>query len=203
MDELKQAWLDLNSADYIDHELKNEEIMQAIHSSSKSPIRQLAINIYAKFWFAVFFIVLEIAGIILIGIPIVKILLGIMLGAYVTGGIALYMEYKDLKKGVTMDMNLLSGLRQYRDRVRKVLKYEERAGIAIYPVAIVAGLYVGAAAGNPDAILFSDTRSIIILGAVIVVLVPACYYLARWMNKVSFGKLLDELDENIQRLENA
>jgi hypothetical protein len=35
----------------------------------------------------------------------------------------------------------------------------------------------------------------------IVVLVPVCYYLAKWMNHLSFGKHLKTLQQNIKDLE--
>lgn len=203
MDELKQAWLNLDSADYTDHELKSEEIMQAIHAKSKNPVQKLAQNIYAKFWYVVLFVILEAAGIILIDIPLVQILLGIMLGAYMIGGVVLYMEYKDLKKGIPMDMNLLSSIRQYRDRVRKVLRYEEITALLIYPISLVAGFCLGSVAANPDAVFFDETKEFIAIGISLIVVVPLCYLLARWMNKKSFGKHLEELDNNIRRLENV
>lgn len=201
MDELKQAWLDLESAEYTDHELKNEEIMYAIHASSKSTMQKMAAKINGKFWHMALAIPFIAGCIVLLSGELLHIVLAIILGIYLIGAIALYMEYRDLKKGVPMDENLLSNLKHFRQKVKKAIRIEQITNIVVYPFSAIAGYTVATAILKPGIMPFQDTRQIVVMAVALLILVPAGYYMLNWVNKRTFSKYLHELDENIDQLE--
>jgi hypothetical protein len=44
---------------------------------------------------------------------------------------------------------------------------------------------------------------LIAFAIILVVLIPACYYLAKWMNRKAFGDHLEKLKANIDQLKNG
>jgi hypothetical protein len=55
--------------------------------------------------------------------------------------------------------------------------------------------------GKPVSVFMHKPLFFITLIIAVIVLVPACYYLAKWMFKCSFGKHLQALKDNIDELE--
>jgi hypothetical protein len=60
---------------------------------------------------------------------------------------------------------------------------------------------MGLAAEKDAATMMQKWQVILALAISIIILTPACYYLARWMEKVSYGKYLSQLRELIQQFE--
>ena len=199
MNDLQQIWKSFDSDTKT--VISDDTIKKSINTKSIGMMNSIIKKVLTKFYWCLLFTIL-----IGIAIPFVQpisgqILLLIMFAAYVVGDVLLYLEYQELKKFVDMSLDLQSGLREFEKRVKKVLKYEELIGLAIYPISVTAGFLIGfAASAEPDEFM-SEPKDWIALMVVIGLMVPGANWLAKWMNKKAFGKVLEQLQSNIIEIE--
>jgi hypothetical protein len=99
--------------------------------------------------------------------------------------------------------NVLNELKKHYHAFMEWEKQSMRAGLIIYPFAAAGGFMLGVAvgSGNSPEVWLAESRVLIIMGIVIVVLVPIGYFLAKWMTKVAFGRYVVQLRERINELE--
>lgn len=201
MDELKEAWGSFSRQADNDSNLSEEEIKVTVNSKSYGIIEKLRRNVKYKLGYAIFFAV-AFAVIIPFAIPLAsQVLLCILLMAYVVGGVLLFQELKILNKGVNMDNDLLTGLKHYRDRIKRVIKYEEVVGLTMYPVSTSGGFFLGMQIVDRDAEIMSKTYQWMILIATVIIFTVVGHFAARKMNEKAFGKYLRQLEENITELQ--
>lgn len=113
--------------------------------------------------------------------------------------------YTQIDDKVSDSSSLLEEMKRQQRQIAEWMKTQERVALFIYPVSVAGGFLFGGIMGSGKDIaeLMAHSKMWIALGLSILVLTPAAYYLARWMNKVAFGKELDRLEENIRHLENG
>jgi hypothetical protein len=99
-------------------------------------------------------------------------------------------------------LNLKSTLKQVYNNMISTLAFQRKASIMIYPLAATAGFLMGLAAEKDAALMLQKWQVVLALVMSIIILTPSCYYLARWMEKVSYGKYLNQLRELIEQFEN-
>lgn len=114
-----------------------------------------------------------------------------------------YQEYRKLNSKVSSDNSLLAELRRHHASISHWMKVQQRVALFIYPISAVGGFMLGGVTGSgkPVEVFMSKPFVQLALLIAILVLVPACYYLARWMMNYTFGKHLRALQENIRELE--
>jgi len=203
MDELKEIWGKINEAKQPEEELTTDQLQQIGSQQSLGVISKLSRNVRAKMYYAIFFTVAFGTGLPFVFPLASQILLLIMIAAYLIGSILLYQEYKILQAGIDMTQDILSGLQAYRDRIKRVLKYEELVALCLYPVSVTAGFLFGMQVVDREARIMNQTLHWVALILSIVVMTIGGHMLARWMNKKAFGKYLDQLEGNIHELEGA
>lgn len=199
MDELKQVWEDIKKKKNNLTDFSSEEINKSISSKSKGTMQSIRKKVLHKLYYTVFF-TLVIAVYVPFASPLPsQALLLLLLVAYLIGCILFYQEYKLLGKQIELDMNLLHASRLFRDRIKKVLHYEELVGLILYPFSVTAGFMIG--------LTLEDDRYMdrpldwIVLVIVILVVTPGAHWLAKWMNRKAFGKYIERLENNIGQLE--
>lgn len=99
--------------------------------------------------------------------------------------------------------DVLHTLIMHRDQFRIWFRQQMRYALFVYPVAAAGGYLLGGAigSGKPIAEFMSHPFVIIMLFVSIIILVPLSYWLAKWMNKVAFGKYVDQLEKRIEELQ--
>lgn len=114
-----------------------------------------------------------------------------------------YQEYQKLNSKVSSDNSLLAELRRHHASISHWMTVQQRAALFIYPISAVGGFMLGGvtSSGKPVEVFMSKPFVQLVLLIALIVLVPACYYLARWMMNFTFGKHLRALQENIRELE--
>lgn len=201
MDELKEAWGSIKSETEEFTHLSEEEIMANISAKSSGTIEKLRKNVKYKLGYAIGFSAVF-GGIIPFAFPLAsQVLLTVMFVAYLVGAVLLYQELQILKKGLNMDQDIRHGLIEYRDRIKRVLKYEESTALALYPVSVSGGFFLGMQLVDRDAEIMTETFHWVVLILTIVLFTIGGNWLAKWMNRKAFGKYLDGLDETISELD--
>lgn len=79
---------------------------------------------------------------------------------------------------------------------------QQRVSLFVYPIATAGGFILGgmSGSGKPAEAFLNDWRILLALGITIVVLMPVCYYFARWMFNYAYGKHLAKLKSLIEEL---
>lgn len=170
--------------------------------SSHNPLEKIRKNLLINMTWA-FLICLLYIGVIIyfhiwqVQIPIFVVLIFTLWGLY-SG----YQIYSQIKTGVST-APLLPELKRHHQTINTWIQTQQRVGLFIYPVSAAGGFMLGGVlgSGKPVEVFMSKPIVLITLAISIIVLVPACYYLARWMSNYSFGKHLTALQENIRELE--
>ena len=199
--DLKKTWDKLQQNPPFTEGLDENAIWKAMHQQSHGPVQKIRTGFAIKLVFIVVFTFVF----IYIGIkakePLVSGLQFFMAGAYFTAFFLFLSQNKKIKAGIPMDESLLMNLKNYHAFVTKILRQEERIALFIYPVALTAGFLLGFTTGATIEEFFASRNAIILLVVCWIILTPLCHVLARWMNKVSFGKYLSELEGHIRELE--
>lgn len=201
MDNLKALWNDLKQDSKEMTDFSKSEIQQTINQKSKGIMKALSQKVLHKFYFCIFFTVVIAAAIPFAGSIIAKVLLLILLAAYLIGDILLWQEYSKLKPILDVTSDPLENMKTVRDRIKSVIKHEQLIGLAFYPISVAAGLLYGMGIGKEDPVLMSKTSDWVVLIVSMLVIVPLSHYAAKAMNKKAFGKYLDKLENNILELE--
>jgi hypothetical protein len=111
--------------------------------------------------------------------------------------------YRRIPDHVPADHDLMSVLRQQVATTTAWMKLHQRTGLIMYPLAVTAGFLLGGMQGSglPPELFLAKPAVRIALVIALIVLVPVCYFLVRWMTHVAFGVHVEALRTHIADLE--
>ncbi len=129
--------------------------------------------------------------------------LGIVLAFSLWAIYSAWAEYKKLGPDISASNSLLDELKRHQRSLQTWIAIQKKVALFIYPISAAGGFMLGGfiGSGKPVEVFMGKPIMVIILLVVIAILVPLCHLLAKWMFKLSFGKCLDKLGQNIQELE--
>jgi len=173
-----------------------------VHKTSKHPIQKLKYLYKISTGFAIIFLIGFIVLFFVFQEPLVKGSLVLVIFSYVFFLMTNVSMYKKIKVELPMDKSLKDVLIHTYDFISSNIRFQERVALFIYPIAGTAGFLMGGSVGSGDLErMLQEKVVIIILIAVLIILTPLCYFLAKWMYKISYGKSLAELKALISELE--
>ena len=134
---------------------------------------------------------------------LVNVLLG---GVVVFNAWALWTAHRvrrRLPAHVSADHALLDELRLHADATDAMMRMQERVSLFVLPIAATGGFLLGgtASSGATPVDLLAKPDVLISLVISLAVLVPLAYLLGRWMNRVAFGRHVQDLRRRIAELE--
>jgi Ca2+/Na+ antiporter len=199
---LQDTWNEIQSSAFEVKVFEKDSFKAMIHSRSQSQMAQLAKKVNIKIGFIIAFIILFLGIMPFLQEAVLQILLLVLTLAYVIGLVLLWQERKELKREIPMDGKMLESLKAFHQRVRNILRYEELIGLFLYPISMTAGFLLGFSRREREiSEVFAETHIWMTLVIFLVVATPFFHWLARRMNKIAFGKYLDQLEANIHELE--
>lgn len=135
-------------------------------------------------------------------IPVATLLLMIAFNVWLT--IISVRLYNKIPGVISPEKNLKQVLEQQYQSFVDWQKQQEKVALFVYPFATAGGFILGGTlgAGKPLEYLVHKTAIQIAFPITILVLVPVCYYLAKWMFKIAYSKDLKQLKSMIAELEN-
>jgi hypothetical protein len=103
---------------------------------------------------------------------------------------------------VSSSNSVLVEMQRQHDMIRRWMRVQERVALGVYPFSIAGGFTWGGMVGSGlDALSFLRTPAVgVVLAICILVLVPLCYYVTRWLSKLVFGRHLSALQQRIGEL---
>ncbi len=140
---------------------------------------------------------------LLIRFPFWQLLLciGIVLIFTVWAVVKAFLLYNNMEKTLPGNTVLQEMERHYAS-MENWMTVQQKVGLLIYPVSAAGGFMLGGSlgAGKSIDIIMQKPLMIIALLIAVAILVPLCFYLARWMCKVAFVKYTEQLKRNIETL---
>ncbi|MDX2003460.1 MAG: hypothetical protein SFW35_13580 [Chitinophagales bacterium] len=171
---------------------------------SKHPLkrlkRNLLINIcWAIIIFAAFFAALFVFNDVWIRMGILLMLSFTLWATW--GSIRLYVGLQPL---VSAENNVKAELNRQYALFTRWMKVQQNTGLVFYPISAATGFMAGGMEGSGKSVAeFIQLPFVMIaLFVSIIVLVPFCYLLAKWMFKVAFGQHVDNMKQLMDSLEN-
>ena len=111
-----------------------------------------------------------------------------------------YKLYKLISK--ITPFNLKQQLESNYSALSRWRTLQQRASLFIYPVSVSGGFILGGVigSGKPALLFLYDPKILVALAIAVIVLTPACYFLANWMFKIAYGKHMESLKAIIDEL---
>ena len=195
--DIEKAWKDSGA----EVSISRNEIVRSLKQKPESILRKLRNQLFTKLLFTTVFTLLYTLILFNYDDLLVRVLFGVLIATHIIGIVYFTRQWRRLKDEVSMDRPILEVLREYQRIVQTSLRYEHLTGLMLYPVAASAGFFF-ALTQELDWQQIMESRMIWIIWFVtIVLLTPLAHLLAKWMNKVSFGKYVRRLDGHIKELE--
>jgi len=183
-------------------ELDEAFLDKALKKDSCDPLIRLRKNVGIKLIWIAGFSLLFLLLIITTDKLYNRILISPLLLAYVVGLTLIYGQYRMLGF-VDKSQNMRYILKAYYYRITRIQQYELKVAVFLYPISITAGFVYGFSLKRSADEILTDIKILTILIITNLILIPVCYYLARWMDRKAYGKYLDQLKEDIDQLETA
>jgi hypothetical protein len=168
---------------------------------SKDPLQKIKNNLLIHGVWAV--VISGLYIFILVRFPFWQLLLclGIVLLFTVSGIIKSLLLYQQLSS-TNPALTVLQQMEHHYYTIQKWINIQQWVGLFIYPVSAAGGFMLGGfiGSGKPIEVITQKPAMIIALLISVVVLVPLCFYLAKWMSRKAFGQYAEALKQNIGSL---
>lgn len=169
--------------------------------TSKHPVNKLIKNFKITLGFTVFFELVFIVLFFLFDQPVVQGFIALMILIYIFFLVVNLKALKYIERTSQMDGDLKSTLHQIYENVNASLKFQRKASIIIYPFACTSGFLMGLAIHSDVVEMMQRSFTLIALAISIVVLTPLSYLLGLWLERLSYGKRLKQLEELIREFD--
>lgn len=168
---------------------------------SKHPVRKLERAFLAALIFVVFFEAVFAYLFFSFDHPLVRTFVALVIISYVLFFVVNFRVYRRIRQGIDFSENLQSTLVSIYNKVMEGLRFQRKAAIFIYPIAASAGFLVGFASEKDPSLVVEEPWILLSMVIASIVLTPVGYFLAKWMEKVSYGKYCAQLKTLIDEME--
>ncbi len=201
--DIYKEWQKINLEKFKQQSITQNNIMEAIHQNSKTPLEGVKKGLSYKIRYIIFFTIAIMVLMVLNWNNSSKLILLGVFGLYmITGWIVLRIQLKKLKSSSDQIENLHTLLHKYYYTLKDALRFEETLGAFFLPLSVVIGyLYARIDDGETFLTVFSDPRQTVALLITIIIVVPIIGFVSKWMNKKAFGTYLEQLKMNLDLLE--
>lgn len=171
--------------------------------SSHSPLQKIKQNLLRNMIWCILVCLLYVVIIFYFLIWQVQVAIAVVLFFSLWALYTAYIQYKELNTAISSSSSVLVELKRHYGSITNWMNTQQRVALFIYPVSAAGGFMLGGVLGSGKPVEAFMNKPVILIALLIsiIVLVPVCYYMARWMFNYSFGKHLKALKENIKALE--
>jgi MFS family permease len=170
---------------------------------SRMPLKKLKNNLLIGIAWAVLITIGYIIAFFFISLWQVYIALGILIIFNIIIMIDSWKLYRRTPSVITLSNSLKQELLLHYTSFQQWWSVQEKISLFVYPVAVVGGFILGGVlgSGKPVEAFLYNGKMLGILGITVIVLVPLCYFGARWMFNYAYGRYLKQLKATIDDLE--
>ncbi|MFN4123880.1 MAG: hypothetical protein ACK4GL_11320 [Flavobacteriales bacterium] len=190
MDELNKLWQSRKDDDPIP-EINASQLH--LKNASESPLKKLKRNFQANLILAIVFTIMFIVLFILLDGLWLRLFTGVLIIGYILITFQTIAAYRKYLGKIKTDDQVKVHLKSVFDGITQMLRMQEFIAIFFYPIAIVSGFLMALYQQN-GMHAFNNSFTWVLLGVLIIVFTPLCYYLAKYLNKIAFGRSLREIN---------
>lgn len=199
---IEESWKEINGGEDADL----SKLLASANLSKLRPdntLQKIKKNLLINIWWGLLICILYVFVIIKFQYWQVQAALIIVLVFTLWAIYTAWQEYKKTGVQISPANSMLDELKHHYNSLQRWMDIQLRVALFIYPISAAGGFMLGGAIGSnkPIAVFMGKHVVQIALVVTIAILVPACHWLAKWMFKISFGKCLKQLEQNIQQLE--
>jgi hypothetical protein len=193
--DLKEAWKNL------EHQKLTKPIDATVEipRHSKHPVSQLIQKFKLGIGFCIFFLVIFISIAIFADQIIVKIGLAVVIFFYALLFAINLKVLKNLQRLYHSDEPVSVLLKSVYSIVTETIKFQQKFSWAFFPACVVGGFILGLSLKKDALQLITQPRIYLSMVAAMIVMTPACFFLARWMTKLTYGKYLAQIQSLINQ----
>lgn len=191
--DLKEAWKNLEK------EKLNKPVTGAIEipKHSKHPVSKLIQTFAAGLVFCVVFELLFVYLFFAMDQTIVKLGMFVIIALYSFLFVLNYRTLRELRRLYRSDANVMQVLQDVREIVTRTIDFQQKISWGFFPLCVAAGFILGISIKEDAAKLIVQPFFYLTLLVTMAVVTPACYFLTKWMIKLSYGKYLNQIDNLI------
>lgn len=194
---IEDTWKSLSENE---ERLSGAEIRAGLHLKSEDAVRKLNKRMAWKIGFTVLFTPLYIAAYFIVDSWLPQLLFAIITLAHLVGLVFFIQRYRKAKSFDMGSADVKSTLEAYLDNIKSTIRQEEMAGLALYPIAAASGFFFSLLEELSLEEALADTKILITLLILVIVITPLSHWAARWMNRKTFNKYLDLLEERLAQI---
>lgn len=197
---IEDIWQQNEGKDEMLNKMLKGENLDKLHS--KLPMKQLKKNLIIGMFWAVVVTLIYILLFFFIPLWQVHIALIILILFNVWIMILSWKLYKDIYENITPQNSLKEELEKNYSGFQRWWSIQEKLGIFVYPVGAAGGFITGGVEGSGKSVedFLYNPQMLIILIITLLILVPLCYFGARWMFNYAYGKHLKKIKAAIDEL---
>lgn len=193
--DLKEAWKNLEKEKLAKPFAGSIEVPK----HSKHPVSKLIQTFAAGLIFCVAFELIFVFLFFTTDQTIVKVGMLVIIALYTFLFALNFRALKELRKLYRSDGNVMGVLRDVREIVTRTINFQQKMSWGFFPLCVAAGFVLGISIKKDAATLIVQPTFYLTLILTMAIVTPACYYLTRWMIKLSYGKYLTQIDTLIHQ----
>ncbi len=195
--EIENIWKRLASED----SLSESEIKGSLRLKNQDVLRKINRRLLWKIIFTLLFTPIYAALVFYLEDWFPQLLFSVLVLTHLVALVFFFKRYQKARNLHMSSESVVETLKLYRDNVRSTIKLEELSGLAIYPIAAAAGFFFSLMEKMTWEQALQEKIVWIVLLISVIIITPLAHLLARWMNRKTFGSLLNRLDRRIEELE--
>lgn len=193
--DLKEAWKNLEREKLAKPVVGSVEVPR----HSKHPVAKLIQQFAAGLIFCLAFELIFVFLFFTMDQTIVKVGMLVIIGLYTFLFALNFRALKELRRLYRSDGNVMRVLHDVREIVTRTINFQMKMSWAFFPLCVAAGFVLGISIKKDAATLIVQPTFYVTLLLTMAIVTPACYFLTRWMIKLSYGKYLTQIDGLIRQ----
>jgi len=171
--------------------------------SSHSPLEKIKKNLLINMIWTLLICLIYVAIIFYFQIWQVQICIGLVLLISLWALYSAYQQYKHINSGIPEGNTVLDELKRHYQSITDWIYIQQRVALLVYPLSAAGGFMLGGVlgSGKPVEVFMHKPDMLAAMLISILILIPLCWFLAKWMSNHSFCKHLKTLKNNIDALE--
>ncbi|HEY0652782.1 MAG TPA: hypothetical protein VGD65_06630 [Chryseosolibacter sp.] len=193
--DLKEVWKNL------EREKLNKPVAGTIEipKHSKHPVSKLIQTFAAGLIFCIAFELVFVYLFFVMDQTIVKVGMVVIIFIYTFLFAINFKALSRLRQLYHSDENVMRVLQDVREIVTRTINFQQKISWGFFPLCVAAGFVLGISIKKDAATLIVQPLFYGTLLVTMAIVTPACYFLTRWMIKLSYGKYLTQIEDLIQQ----
>ena len=198
--DIENIWQQSKGSDDALNKILQQKDFSKLHS--RLPLEKLKSNLIVGIIWAAIITAFYIAVFFFVHIWQVNVALGILCFFNILVAMDSWKLYKKINVDFSTTNSLKEELKKNYSGFQRWWRIQQRLGLFVYPIGATGGFILGGVLGSGKSVeaFLYNPKMLIVLIITILILVPICYFGARWMFNYAYGKHLKKLKAFIEEL---